>query len=278
MGTRSQNEDVVRLLWTGGWDSTFRMLDLILIKQKPVQPYYLIDAQRRSLGTEILAMNTIKRRLDIKHPDLSHRLRPTVFRDVHDIPPNHEIHESYQRICAQNHIGIQYEWGARFAQTEGLSKLELSLIGAGHMFQFFGPYLYRQDVEDDVVCEIDRKHHGTDIYRVFKDYRFPLIFMTKQEMHTKAKQHGFEEFMLLTCFCHTPRSDGRPCGVCIPCGIVIECGLGWRLPRTSRVRFHLKRLYRRGRGVLEKHPRAFPVAQRLAQKLKRTKTRQIPLP
>ena len=278
MDTRSQNEDVVRLLWTGGWDSTFRMLDLILIKQKPVQPYYLIDAQRRSFGTEILAMNTIKRRLDIKHPDLSHLLRPTVFRDVHDIPPNREIHESYQRICARNHIGTQYEWGARFAQAEGLSKLELSLIGAGHMFQFFGPYLHRQDVEDDVVCEIDRKHHGTDIYRVFKDYRFPLIFMTKQEMHAKAKQHGFEEFMLLTCFCHTPRSDGRPCGVCIPCGIAIECGLGWRLPRTSRVKFHLKRLYRRGRGVLEKHPRAFPVAQRLARKLKRTKKRQIPLP
>ena len=33
----------VKLLWTGGWDSTFRLLQLLLLYEKKVQPYYIID-------------------------------------------------------------------------------------------------------------------------------------------------------------------------------------------------------------------------------------------
>ena len=271
MSQPMRDESPVSLFWTGGWDSTYRLLDLLLVKQKPVQPYYLIDTQRRSFGTEIQAMNAIKRRLAEKHPDRFPALRSTIFREVLDIPPDDEIHQSYLRICAQTHVGIQYDWAARFAHAEGLSEIEVSLIGGGHMFHVFEPYLDRRDIENDVVCEIGKTFEGTDIYRVFKYFRFPLIFMTKKEMFEKAEHHGFMEFMLMTRFCHTPRSDGSPCGVCIPCGIAIECGLGWRLSRGSRARFHLKRLYRKGRGILEHYPRVFVRGQKIARKLKRTK-------
>ena len=30
-----------RLLWTGGWDSTYRLLDLLLVQKQHVQPYYV---------------------------------------------------------------------------------------------------------------------------------------------------------------------------------------------------------------------------------------------
>ena len=32
------------LLWTGGWDSTFRLLSLLLREQREVQPYYILDS------------------------------------------------------------------------------------------------------------------------------------------------------------------------------------------------------------------------------------------
>jgi len=270
-------EDPVRLLWTGGWDSTFRLLDLLLVKRRTVQPYYFIDTERRSFATEILAMNSIKQRLAGRYPDRMPRLRPTIFRDVLDIPPNDEIQACYQRICARDHIGVQYEWGARFAHAEGLSELELSLIGGGHMFKIFEPYLAQRDAGNEISYEIGKDGESTDIYRLFRYYRFPLIFTTKQEMFAKAKQHGFEELMLLTVFCHSPRPDGSPCGVCIPCGIAVDCGLGWRLSRKSRARFRLKRLYRKGRGSLERYPGLFAAAQKIARKFQKPPKRIFPV-
>ena len=267
-----------QLLWTGGWDSTFRLLDLLLVKNRPVQPYYFIDTQRRSFGTEIQAMNSIKRRLAKTAPDRLRLLRPTIFRDVADIPADEEISESYRRFCARVHVGIQYEWGARFARAEGLSGLELALIGGGHMAGIFEPYLHREQHGDDLICGIDPQHRGTDLYRLFGDYRFPLISITKTEMLEKARRDGFEDLMLSTVFCHSPRADGRPCGLCIPCGIAVDNGLGWRLPRGSRIRNRWQRRYREARRFIEKFPRIFPVAQKIARAFKRNKERTIPIP
>ena len=38
----------VNILWTGGWDSTFQLLSLLLLHGRKVTPYYLIDAERLS--------------------------------------------------------------------------------------------------------------------------------------------------------------------------------------------------------------------------------------
>src|SRR5688572_33020809 len=36
----------VALLWTGGWDSTFRLLMLLLVERRAVQSYYIVDRLR----------------------------------------------------------------------------------------------------------------------------------------------------------------------------------------------------------------------------------------
>ena len=33
----------IKLLWTGGFDSTFRILYILVVEKKHVQPYYIID-------------------------------------------------------------------------------------------------------------------------------------------------------------------------------------------------------------------------------------------
>ena len=50
---------IVNLLWTGGWDSTFRLCQLILVKRKNVQPYYIIDNKRKSLQKELITMDIL---------------------------------------------------------------------------------------------------------------------------------------------------------------------------------------------------------------------------
>ncbi len=39
---------ITHLFWTGGWDSTFRLLQLLLDEHKAVQTYYLLDSFRAS--------------------------------------------------------------------------------------------------------------------------------------------------------------------------------------------------------------------------------------
>ena len=40
---------IKKVLWTGGWDSTFRVLYLVLVEKCQVQTYYIIDPFRWSL-------------------------------------------------------------------------------------------------------------------------------------------------------------------------------------------------------------------------------------
>ena len=48
-----------RILWTGGWDSTFRMLQLALEGVELVQPIYVTGTNRPSESIEIQTMNRI---------------------------------------------------------------------------------------------------------------------------------------------------------------------------------------------------------------------------
>ena len=50
----------INLFWTGGWDSTFRLLQLIIVFRKRVQPYYIIDTTRKSVQNEKQAINKIR--------------------------------------------------------------------------------------------------------------------------------------------------------------------------------------------------------------------------
>ena len=50
----------VQLFWTGGWDSTFQLLRLLLDQRAPVVPYYLLRDRRTSTTHELEAMERIR--------------------------------------------------------------------------------------------------------------------------------------------------------------------------------------------------------------------------
>ena len=57
-----KDENLVTLLWSGGWDGTFRLLQLAE-NDIQIQPIYVIDAERRSNDNEIEAMHKILKRI-----------------------------------------------------------------------------------------------------------------------------------------------------------------------------------------------------------------------
>ena len=86
------------ILWTGGWDSTFRLLDLLIRQKRTVQPHYIIDSDRSGTGEELLVRNKIVAELFSRFPETKSRLCPTIFFDNTELPDMPEVTESFRRL------------------------------------------------------------------------------------------------------------------------------------------------------------------------------------
>jgi hypothetical protein len=233
------------LLWTGGWDSTYRLLELVLVHGREVQPHYLIDTNRASLGVELRAMRRIKSRLFEQHPEARKLLRPVCYREVGDIAPYPAFSEKVARLVKRVSTGTQWDWIGRFAQETRIADLEVCLVRADDQTcRALSPLLPPEPPSDSEAVALSDRDPDDLVYQVFRFYRFPLIYTTKPEIRTLAERHGFAELMELTWFCHHPRGKERPCGTCTPCRYAIRLGMGKRVPLSGRLRYHARRVLR----------------------------------
>ena len=210
------NKKVVHLLWTGGWDSTFRLLELLFEERRIVQPHYVMRSEQCS-GTEIDTMAKIRRHLSRNYPEQRKFLQPLIIKDDISIKPNQKIAEEFEKLNKEIKINEQYQILARYCVQKKISEAELSIIA----------------LEKDII------NSG-----FFGTFTFPLLDMTKKEMLLKAKQNGWMEIMKMTSFCRRPK-NGRPCGLCGPCTDALESGLIFRLPIRSRIVGFLQLPFRR---------------------------------
>jgi hypothetical protein len=252
-----------RLLWTGGWDSTFRLLQLLFVERRTVQPYYVIESLKRRPGipAEMKAMHEIRELLQERNPQAAARLHATIECPLDDIVPDAGITRHYEQSLRHGFVGGQYEWLARFCAQRGIEDMELSI--------------HRDDKARERLVELidvarlrlDPRHAGDSRYELFKAFRFPLFDTSKKEMRTEARRAGLEAFMELTWFCHRP-IQGEPCGVCNPCIYTIQEGLGDRLPPRGLQRYRL-RVVPRIRSALSRHTGLYLSARSLYRSLRR---------
>jgi hypothetical protein len=214
----------INILWSGGWDSTYRVLELILIENQTVRPHYIVNSNLKSLPNEIIAMTRIRDHIKAAFPDQAARLLPVEFIHLEAIPPDEEITKLFQQLKSKIHIGKQYEWLARFAKhnakelelcvernpdtsTQGIfhNSVRPLLKGTGHECKIEGP------LPDPAL-------------QIFTYFRYPLMLrLTKADMRAIAEEHGFIDIMKLTWFCHYPK-NGLPCGHCRPCSLAHHTG------------------------------------------------------
>ena len=168
------------LLWTGGLDSTFRLLQIVLELRQKVQPFYLIDDTRPSTLMELKTIKNIKNEIIKRFPEIKNNILPTKFYAVADLASNTEISNSFQQLKSIRHIGTQYDWLARFCFEQKLNNLELGVIKKGEVTEFgeslsqsFASlviekekHLYFLD-ETKIKTEKDQLH-----FEVFKYYHF----------------------------------------------------------------------------------------------------------
>ncbi len=252
----------VDILWTGGFDSSFRVCQLSLLPVI-IQPYY-IRADKKSDANEIAAMSEIQKFID-RNPAKKCELLPWIEIKLKDIAPDKIISESYKRIREQYCIGSQYEWFARFSKQSGLS-LEISFerdpLSDTDAFYTKNGKLREVNIplagggEPLKYLEYDKNQCSEDLWILFGPFRhgLPLYNLTKLETVEAYKEIGYEAVMSMTWFCAHPLL-GKPCGLCNPCATVMKTGMGFRVPFTSRLLYYFLKASGAGR-FLDKNLKA----------------------
>jgi len=239
----------INILWTGGWDSTYRLFYLIVVKNAVVQPYYIIDHRRKSVPNELKAMEKIRHIFIKTYPGKSNQLLPTIITEKKQIKKNKAITHKFYGIAKTSRVtlGSQLDWLARFAHEQGLYGLEIchekkpspsafdllllpELIGKGH------------------DCKLQENLNNQDL-SIFKYFRFPTVHLTKQDMERLAVENSFSHIMKLTWFCHKPVKGSMPCGRCHPCEMARKTGMTDNFAKPNFIRdqyldsvFFLKKL------------------------------------
>lgn len=197
---------VHHVLWTGGWDSTYRVLDLVLVQQRTVQPYYVLDPGRRSTRTEMAVIQKIRSAVSARESGAGRRLLSPRFIKRLEIRPNATVTAAFRTMKGERRLGSQYEWLARLAEQEDLTSLELAV----HRDDRFAKFVDRPGFE------------------AYGRFSLPLLSISKREMKEAAEKGGFIDILEMSWFCHQP-VRGKTCGVCVPCTQAIEEGMGYRV-------------------------------------------------
>jgi hypothetical protein len=232
----------VALLWTSGWDSTYRMLELLLLHRVAVEPHYLTDPTRASTQMELQAMAHIAAHLREAYPHTRELLGPLRITAVAEVAHDPAIATALRQVRKRSFIGSQYEWLPAFCRQNAIDGIELSVhvddkvqaLLRSFATEFEHPAGFRS-------VRVDPVHVGSAEYALFGCFSFPLFHIDKLGIGREAEARGWGAIMDMTWFCHTP-AHGRPCGICAPCVYTIEEGLAHRVPRSRRV---LSFFYRR---------------------------------
>lgn len=241
----------VDLLWTGGWDSTFRLLDVVLRHHVPVQPWYVIDRERASTERELETMQTVRRALAKRDARAAALVRASRFVERSSICPDAAL----DALHSESRLGSQYGWLPRFAKQHGLTGLELGSVRVegGKMFTLLRDNVERVQGRAGETYRVGNAPRS-EVAQLFARFEFPILMQSKADLYRQAVAGGFLDLMKLTWTCHTPKR-GAPCGVCTPCLVMMRSGQIWRIPPARRVR----PLLRIAKAAVQEHRRSATV-------------------
>lgn len=235
----------VNILWTGGLDSSFRVIELSQM-EIIISPYYIVDPVRKSLSYELKAINAITNIIR-RHPKTRAILLDIKKIYLEEINSDALITDAFNRLHTKYTIGHQYDLIARYALQNDI-RLEMSLeksdrskamnciLSETHLISFVdGEYQ---------VLRIDCARSGSDGCAIYSHIDLPnsLWNMTKKEEVERLTKIGHRDTIKHTWFCHFP-VWGMPCGHCNPCRDSINEGLSFRVPLLGRILYYIYKPY-----------------------------------
>lgn len=221
----------VNVLWTGGWDSTYRVIQLVR-QGKSVSPHYLIDNNRESTKIEIDTITNISNILNKKYGSL---INDAKIIDSKTLTASQDIKKAHQEVLETGYLGYQYTLLASYCQEFGITGLELCIHKDDKAYDHINDFVqYNRDI-GYILSENSPDH----LTKLFKYFCFPILDITKLEMQEHARGWDADGIMEMTWFCHTPFM-AKPCGTCYPCMYTIDEGLSRRFSKIALIRHWLK--------------------------------------
>lgn len=225
------------MLWTGGFDSTFRISQLSRFNIE-IQPFYMLNPERKSRQNELDAMAEIMEMLKESNQTKA-KFLPLQIIPKDEYLDDEIILQAYNSIRKTDFIGTQYVFLSEFSRQH--PGIELSVHdNVIELIQREGALIKIQDEDIGEYYVVDQSKTPDDLVTLFKDFSFPLVNYTKKEMMKGYEEYGLMEIMKKTWFCHAP-IDNKPCGECNPCKYAIEEGLYKRFSKKALFRYALRK-------------------------------------
>lgn len=241
--TKTKKRTKVNILWTGGFDSTFRIVQLSMM-EVDIQPYYIFE-KRSSERQELNAIALIIKEIE-NDPKTKCTLLPLKKFSISELDADESVYNAYKRLFAKYTLGSQYEWLSRFSRLVPGIELCVEKSELGRVYNCLQQNGRFIKISEGTVSYyiVDKENSSPDLVKIFGNYHFPhpLFETTKLQMVDIYKQWGFEQVMSQTWFCHTPINN-KPCGLCTPCMAAMLEGLSYRLPPKGIKRYNYKQKY-----------------------------------
>jgi len=224
--------DMLNLLWTGGWDSTFRLLYALIIEKQKINPFYIYFHERKSRDVEIRQMNIIMKKIKKLYPEAARNISNITIVSDKKLQHNKEIDNYYESLISKYHVGKQYRWLAAFAESSEEEYFEVAIARYFNRENSISAVLLQNTVGTGGDCKLKENLTDKDLL-LFRKFKFPTLHLTKPDMEKIAREKGFMKILDDIWFCHRPRFNYVPCGKCVPCKLVVESGLAFKLPLFS---------------------------------------------
>ncbi len=245
----------VNLFWTGGWDSSFRLLQIVLEEKRAVHPFYIVYAGRPSFQHEIDAMVKIRTAIGTRYPFSAPLILPTSYSTLEDINDDEEIMEAFWRANEERFLAMQNAWLAKFCKQHQITDMEYGIIRRPFpQDSRFYKYLIKENGSSGYIYNPDLYHLPE--YTLFRYFRFPIFDYSKKDIEIYARQKGWLDILKKSWFCYTPIIGRYPCGTCFPCSLVLKSDIRWRIPMVIRILNRLslieplRTIYRKIKSIL----------------------------
>lgn len=210
------------VFWTGGYDSTYRLCELLIVEQKIVRPVYVaynLDSShisdfwvRKNRLQEYEAMEKVRQYIIQKFPFTKKRFLPTwyITEDIHN--PHFDKKFLKLNLFPKKRAVHQYMHLSKIAYHHKIY-IDIGVLGL-HSKSKFAKFL-NKNVSLRGQLGVDKEHP-------LHYLRFPLLRQSKKNLCSYSKQNMFSEILQMSWSCWFPK-DNEVCGKCPMCRERFQC-------------------------------------------------------
>ena len=219
------------VLWTGGYDSSFIVLQALIDENKIVQPIYISDlidnepgkkTRRNNKDQEYKAMNKIRNLFRKKFPEKADNLLDII--DIKKIELDNDTKYHMEELKKKKSVRRSTcQYGAISQLSKDINKgrhgndiiyLEVGVVKEDYRTDKFKNIINNNIDKKSLKISSNLNHNSVNLFR---HCRFPLIDLTKKDILKISEEGNYSDILKYSWSCWYPKKDGSPCGRCIMC-------------------------------------------------------------